>query len=224
MTTKIKASKDQPVLRPVEAYYDKDASGPPTPLSERFNGGDRLVVPAVVKPPPLKLLETDLRSITRDSDRVVTRVFFERTHNQSEFTWLIFGQTQVRTSRDRPDGRWRLDARMGNGATDFEHDSAYAISLPLVGLQFLRVDYHQTELVAWVDPNCGQTQTDFHVPRPGYNPMIHKDAYLCKEKKCQRHPIVPEGLWTPPFDPELYKLVRGKKVVIHIGPVIPEKE
>ena len=177
------------------------------------------------KGPPL----TDLRSITRDSKRCETRVILQldwRTKSE----WLVFGQAQLRAQREsQPDGRFRLEARMTEGVTDFEHDSAYALKLPLIGVQFssMLVHYHQTHLIGWVDPDA--EDMDFMVPNPGYNPMKHKDAHVCKDKSCLKenpkgHIIVPQGFYVPPPNPALYKLVRGKRVEIIIGLVVKENK
>jgi len=160
---------------------------------------------------------TDLRPITRDADKCRTVVTIHLDWQTKE-KWLEFGQAQIRFQQEsRPsDGRHRLEARMTAGVTDFEHDSAYALRLPIVGLTFQGTDYHQTHFTAWVDPN--EADHDFHVPRSGYNPMRHKDAWKCKEcKGKESHIIVPEGFYVPPYDAELYEVVRGKRIEILIG-------
>jgi len=187
------------------------------------------------KPEPVVsplVAETDLRNITRRSDRLKTVV---RIHLnwETKRDWLVLGETQIRAQKDGGgDGRWRLEAYLGKGVTDFEHDSAYAVRLPLIGLQLgpLAVSYHRTELFAWVDPNEDPAfSPDFRVPRPGYNPMTHPDIHVCKTKGClednpKGHIIVPQGFYVPPFDAELYEAVRGKKVEISIGPVYEKDE
>lgn len=104
---------------------------------------------------PLPDLYTDLRGITRDPKRCRTTVMIELKWD-TKIEWLEFGQAQIRSQMDRPDGRWRLEGRITEGVTDFEHDSAYALRLPLIGLQLgsLTVHYHTTHFTAWVDPNA----------------------------------------------------------------------
>lgn len=178
--------------------------------------------PPVRDEPPV----TDLRGITRYSDRCVTRVAI-RIDWSKTVEWLICGQSDLtRASDTRQDGRWRLTARMGDGTTDFEHDSAYAFQLALIGLQLdsLAVNCHISNFVAWVDPN---DPDGFRVPRPGYDPSKHPESHRCKDRQCaangnKDHIILPEGFFVPPFDAELYKLVRGKQVSISIGPVFGE--
>lgn len=187
--------------------------------------------------------ETDLRGITRHSDRMMCTVKVDlgygRDGREREFLWLRAGECQIRT--DQKCGTCRLEAYLADNACDAEHDTASALRLPLIGLTLgdMGVHYSQTYFVAWIDPNlddfnvrCGE----FAVPRPGYNPMKHKDAEICEgiynEKKglfCKwndgkKHVIVPEGFYVPPFDRELYEAVCGKRVEIVIGPTAKDDE
>ena len=184
---------------------------------------------AVVKDETSSLIQlTDLRSITRMSDKCLTTVTIHLDW-EKKTTWLQFGAAQLRTQKDRPDGRHRLEARMTEGVTDFEHDSAYALRLPLVGLFFEGVEYHQSTFSAWIDPNDdpngGGRFTDFHVPRSGYDPTKHPETHKCKQcKGKESHLIVPEGFYVPRFDKELYEAVRGKRVDIRIGPTFKDDD
>lgn len=190
--------------------------------------------------------ETDLRPITRDSKRLMCTVTMELGYTRDGYTrrvtWLQFGECNIRSQRDRVDGRWRLEAHLANNACDEEHDTAWALKLPLIGLQLgaLAVDYSRTHFVAFVDPDAGpergSSSGDFHVPRPGYNPMKHPEATICegiynktKNQYCKwnnkkKHVIVPGGFYVPPFDKELYEAVRGKRVEIVIGPVLKDED
>jgi hypothetical protein len=182
-----------------------------------------------------KSLETDLRSICRESKRCFASVrldfgWVEGHDRQVQVDWLKLGQVNITRQSDRDTGRFRLEAYLEN-ATDVEHDSARCVRLPLIGLTLdpLAVHYHLTNFVAWVDPNVGDDEYDFAVPRPGYDPRKHSDAYVCKDKSCQEededgkkqksHYVVPQGFYSPPFDAELYKVVKGKRVEISIGPM-----
>src|SRR3989344_2568669 len=103
---------------------------------------------------------TDLSNITRYSDKARTVVTIQpdfRGFNEA-FKWLEFGQAQLRN-----EGRicW-LGAYLTEGVSDFEHDSAHALRLPLIGLQFEHLWYQNTHFKAWVDPN---NPDDFRVPR-----------------------------------------------------------
>ena len=188
------------------------------------------------KPAPIEMsppireapAETDLRGISRAADCCLTTVIL-RVDWDIKLKWLVFGLAELcRQSDSKNDGRWRLEGRMTSGVTDVEHDSPYVVRLPLIGLQLdgLAVCYHTTHFVAWVDPN---DPTGFHVPGPGYDPTKHKNAVLCKVKSCREespkgHILVPPGFYVPPFDPELFRLVRGKQVEIQIGPVFKGEE
>jgi hypothetical protein len=122
--------------------------------------------------------ETDLRAITRDTDKCRTTVALY-LDGYTRTPWLRFGQAQLSSQSERHTGRSRLEARMTAGVTDFEHDSAYALRLPLIGVQFdgLLVRYHTTFLIGWIDPDA---EEDFHVPGPGYDPTKY-EIFVMKE-------------------------------------------
>ncbi len=157
----------------------------------------------------------DLRPITRDP-HLCRPSFTLHWDWETESTWIMAGQCQLRTDR-KPDSI-SLDARM-DGATDREHDAAYAFQLPIIGHRFEDVLYHVTTLTAWISPNA---LSNFHVPastfKPkGYDLRNHPESYNCEScKGDDAHIIVP--YFVPPVDAELYKLVRGKRVTIRIGP------
>ncbi len=172
------------------------------------------------------LPKADFRSITRRSDICLTQVIV-RLDFETKVEWLTLGESRVRSRRDTKDGNWRLDAYLPIGVTDFEHDSAYALQLPLIGLQFDHVYYHRTYLTGWVDPDCNDGR-EFRVPGPGYDPMSHPEAVECRAATCKSnkpfpHMIVPQNFYVPPFNLDLYKIVKGKQVEIRIGPIF-EKE
>jgi len=174
---------------------------------------------------PLPIVKTDLRDITRNSKKCVTYVTLHWDWD-TRIEWLIFGEVQLRYQENLK--QWTLAARLIAGVTDFEHDSAYALQLPLIGLQFENfVEYSRVHADAWIEPNDPER---FRVPLPGYNPMKHPKTVICDGKKhckwgdSKSHPIIPEGFYAgPPTDLELYKLVRGKRISIIFGPT-PEKE
>jgi hypothetical protein len=121
---------------------------------------------------------------------------------------------------------------MGHGACDPEHDTAYALRLPLIGVEFEWADHHQFRFHGYVEPGLDPTDrhNTFHVPLPGYDPTTHPKAETCNGKKnCKwgdgkKHVIVPEGFYVPSFNPELYKLVAGKRVVILMGKAPSKKD
>lgn len=173
----------------------------------------------------MDLKETDLRSITRDSDTCVTSVVVDLGYDEKghplKVTWLVSGQSQLQPiDSSLSIRRWLLTSYMSN-ATDFEHDSAYAFRLPLVAVELKAVWYHNAHFTALIQP---YDEEDFHVPLPGYNPLEHPDTEKCD--RCtgeQAHLIVPEGFYVPPFEKELFKLVAGRPVEVSIGPVRKEQ-
>ena len=162
----------------------------------------------------------DLSKICRRSAQCKTRVQVEWDW-ETRFDWILAGEAQLCQQNDRHDGRWRLQAYLVAGVTDFEHDSAYALRLPLVGVTLDSVLYHAMSFTAWIDPNAETDKSsDFRVPPPKYNPMKDPGAHKCKVCKGKNaHVIVPEGMYVPPFDAKLYELVRGKKVNIVLSTV-----
>lgn len=158
---------------------------------------------------------TDLRDITRSSDITKTIIgIYMGTKWEGSGPWLVFGACEVRNEENI----CRISAYLDYDITDPEHDSAYALRLPLIGLEFINVCDNYTHLKAYVDPN---NEREFHVPNPGYNPTILEDSYKCTD--CEEpHIIVPEGYYVPPVNKELYEKARGRKVGIRIGPVYKE--
>jgi hypothetical protein len=166
--------------------------------------------------------ETDLTKITRNADKYRTWVSLEWDW-ETRITWLVFGECSLRTN-DRRDGRWELGARFTYGVTDFEHDNIWACKLPLVGVQFEWAESHGFRFFGYVDPTLDveDRHNGFYVPKPGYDPRKESKVFECKDQRCKGdkpwpHLIVPEGFYVPPFDPELYKLVAGKRVEIIAG-------
>jgi len=168
--------------------------------------------------------ETDLRTITRRSDKCQTVIYLCDYLGHAKWKWLIFGEMQLR-SHDRNAQRHYVSAYLGQGATDVEHDSALALQFPVLGLKFEHLWYHTTVFSAIVDPlHDGQdeemdemTRGEFRVPGPGYDPMKLSGASICDYGQCQPHPIVPEGYYLPPHDPKLHLAVAGRYIEIHVG-------
>lgn len=168
---------------------------------------------------PMKIEKTDLHSITRSPDKCRSFVWIvdDDDDDHPRHDWLVFGEADLRA---RDNGKSWLEAYLNN-ATDFEHDSAFALRIPLVGLQFVRMRHSSALFRAWVDPNG---YDEFYVPLPGYNPLEHKDTVKCDGKRCgYKHFIVPEDLYVPPFNKELYEAVRGKEIQIRVGPNWPKQ-
>jgi hypothetical protein len=159
---------------------------------------------------PFDLL--DLRHITRDSSRAVCRVRIQAS-DYHDYEWIVCGVANLQMEKHF----CRLTARTNAGITDFEHDSAYALSLPLVGVEFEFTMNHHSQFRAWVRPD---DLSDFNVPPPGYDPTKDEKAEKCKRCK-PRHWIVPA--FVPPPNGKLFDKVRGRKVQISFGPVFSEE-
>lgn len=161
-----------------------------------------------------KLPLVDLRPICRDSHRCLTSVsVLVDRHLTVPHKWLLLGQAHL----DRRDGSTDecvLRAYLGRHATDFEHDSAYALQLSLYGVAWKTVTYQRAVFRAIIPPDLDLT--DFRVPAPGYNPFNLDKTVSC-ERCANGHPIVPEGHYVPHGDPATLDLVRGKRVEITFG-------
>jgi hypothetical protein len=160
----------------------------------------------------------DFRKITRPGSITTVNVTIDYTR----CPWLLFGQCYLRQNDGANKGNWRLGAYLAD-ATDFEHDSAHALSFPLIGVHVTAADYGTTHIQGWIDPQPRWSE-DFCIPPKGYDPRKHPDAEMCpqckgkKGSENQRHIMVPEGFYSPPKNPELFKQMRGLKVEIDIGP------
>src|SRR5512135_114933 len=169
----------------------------------------------------------DVIKLCRNPKRAFCSVWlYPDWDRRNKIEWIRLGEASLRPSRDNADGRWTLDARMAGGVTDFEHDTAYVIKLPLIGVGFdgLAIHYTRIHLIGWVDPN---ELEDFRVPPPGYDPVKDPGTYSCKDKRCleehpKGHPIIPEGMWLPKPNEELFRRVAGKRVEIIMGPVVKD--
>jgi len=157
------------------------------------------------------IVETDLTGITVDSDVVRTTVWLCDEFGHRELKWLSFGAAEIRLAREslRP-ARWWLQAYLGQGATDWEHDNALAVRLPLLGLELQMVRWSNVFLGALID---GRDPAEFRVPGPGYNPIA--EGKICDSEHCgRRHPVVENYL--PPENPGLLQEVVGRQVEISI--------
>lgn len=172
------------------------------------------------------ILETDLRAVSRESDRCQTTVYVHEDNHPhaSRQKWIVAGQGKLRLDMNPPE----LQVYLPAGVTDFEHDSGYALRMPLIGIEFEGIQYHTTIVSAYVAP---RSLDDFAVPWPGYNPMEHPDTIMCGEgdtgyDECKQnpHPMVPEGFYTPYNDADLYHEVEGRMVTIHFAVVRPDDD
>jgi hypothetical protein len=169
-----------------------------------------------VKKAPFIVTPADFRKLSREADRCITVVTVFDCHEYGDrIRWLRFGQANLQYHEHSK--QCVLKAYLGD-ATDCEHDSAYILQLPLIGLTFQSPLYHTMEFSAWIDPNGFE---EFRVPRDGYDPASLPDADRCKMKGCRKgHLIVPPGYYAGPKpDRELFEAVRGKRVEVSVGVV-----
>lgn len=172
-------------------------------------------------PPPM-----DFRPLSRNSGKILTTIILYTDHEQSE--WIKLGEIALRERGNPFKGVWSLGAYLLN-ATDFEHDSAHLLRMELVGVEFTAVEYGQTRFEGFIR---GDSEEDFKVGGPDYNPLKEKGAKECKGTKkdyCKwgdgkPHPIVPEGFYVPPVNAELFNIVRGRRVEVITGPVRTKEE
>lgn len=166
---------------------------------------------------------TDLRSITRRSAECETTVTIVGPYDNFRHPWLRWGEANLRDFGG--EGGRRKDVLLTaylDNATDFEHDSAHALQLPLIGWTFDSMRYHAVRFSAWVLPTLDPSWDQFRVPGPGYNPLAHPETIDCDNENCigpgGPHRIVPEGFYIAPHNPELYERVRGQQVLVTIRP------
>lgn len=156
-----------------------------------------------------KVRFADFRGITRDPHVSTCRVDLEVLGARKP--WLAFGTPMLERGRE---GRWVLKAHLRDGATDGEHDSAYALKLPLVGLEFTYTLYGHFYFRAFVS---AEEPGDFRVPHASYDPFV--GAQRCRTCKGKYSHAFCDFL--PPAEPGLYEAVAGLPVVISAG--CPEK-
>lgn len=147
----------------------------------------------------------DLRPFTRPG--MVTAVMFEEPGERRE--WFTAGRADL---RQEAMGGTELLIRYAGGVTDFEHDLAFALRLPLIGLKFETCYNGAVEFSAWVDP---RNERGFRVPAVPVDPAALPGTVMCDNEQCGNpHPIVPEGWYAPPHDPALFAQVAGRRVKI----------
>lgn len=169
----------------------------------------------------------DLRNITQDPEDACTEIKVKLMHHH--FSWIKAGRLSRLefNGRSDPPG-WRLAARMAGGATDFEHDSAYAFSLSIISPTIEMGINGFVWIHAYINPNP-YLDDDFRVPTSSeYDPCKLVGSHICEEEACLKdggpHPIVPEGYWFPPRNTDLFKRLRGTPITIIVGAPFKEDD
>lgn len=149
----------------------------------------------------------DLRKLCRDHEKVWTCVRLQwGGSGLSSFDWILLGQIRLhnRNNRNFP-GVWVLDSYLGE-FTDVENDSAFILSMELIGVEFEAVRYGRTFASGYINPSLDTCCSKFHVPPQDYNPF---DDRSTDEQKYAKY--------IPEHNTELYRQVRGKRVEIITG-------
>lgn len=154
----------------------------------------------------------DLRPITRDSDHAETQISVI-LQNQPVL-WIQAGRL---SHFNLSPSNQNLGAYFRDGVTDFEHDSAYAFHINVVGT-FLHQIYHGVvELRAWLASRADDTER-FKIP---VAPIDLDSLEWCSScTGSERHRV---GAYTPKPHRELWERLRGAELVIQIAPVTPEE-
>lgn len=152
----------------------------------------------------------DLRSCTRDSNRVVTTISITGP-NGYPCPWVTCGRLDMHT---REDGQSILSSK--TDAVDQSHDTARAFRLPLVG--FTMRNFISDGHMFFTGYVLADDDQDFRMPVAGWDP--YKGAEKCPDEDCDfdhEHRIVPEGQWAgPKHNKALYKATKGMKVEVRI--------
>lgn len=169
-------------------------------------------------------LVTDLRSITRNADSCLTLVSLVHPSSENQL-WLMFGEAHIRECKPKHE----LCAYLHEGATDMEHDSAWALRVPLIGLTYQSVAYHTLTCQAWVAPwEDAPFREDMRVPLPGQDYWSLAFERQCREKTCcvdddgnfdKKHPGHPITKYLPDPANKLHRLLGGRLVEIQMGPL-----
>jgi hypothetical protein len=164
--------------------------------------------------PKIEMLSVlDLRPYSRRSDVCLTEVKIVDTGWRSgHILWIQAGEAQIRTNEKDQSAELKI---YWDGVTDEEHDSAYILILPLIGVTMTTLYYHTITLNAWVSPTDHES---FRVPSPGYpNPSTTHKCPTCNGNEDREAHLI--GPYIPKVNLELFKVLRGRRLEIHIGPV-----
>ncbi len=163
------------------------------------------------EPEGFVLPKVDLRPFTRDSKKIDTRIFLKgHDYESKQFLWIHVGAVEIRRSPEQGEvEQYILRAHRLVGYTDFEHDSAKALTIPMIGVKLATGFSGCVRLIGWIDFNP-ERANDLRIFNPN---ALDKEASTCKD--CEKpHPIVQ---YVPSPDPVLFNKIRGMQVEIFIG-------
>jgi len=152
----------------------------------------------------------DLRPYSRRPDVCLTEVLVQTGWSSEMTLWIQAGEASIRIN----DHNQTADLKVyWDGVQDAEHDSAYILVLPLIGVKMTLLHCHTVSLIAWIDPN---EYEGFNVPLPGY--PSPNDTRKCLRNDCKGDRAHLIGPYIPKVNTELFTLMRGRRVEINIGP------
>ncbi len=159
------------------------------------------------------LEEIDLTAITSDKTGMICTVKVDVDFRWKP--WLKLGTVSLLAAERDPRLPWRLEARTGDGSTDYEHSGCFVVRLPLVGVGYEFTNDGGSHFHAWIAPK----PDDFRVAPVGWDPGHAKGSSACSHcKDDDKHRVCPQGSWMPPKTPDLFELVKMRAVQIWIGP------
>lgn len=151
----------------------------------------------------------DFRSITRKGPTTQVCLY----HEYRAEPWILCGEINL-TYRENAD-IWMFGARLADGTTDVEHDSAWAFRFDLVGIRLKYIDYGATHIEGWIRGDPGGAE-DTRIAKAGFNPKKVKGVEKCTS--CEdKHIILPPGHYLPAADPAYFDMVRGRRIEITTG-------
>jgi hypothetical protein len=155
----------------------------------------------------------DLRPFTRDSKKISTSIFLKGfRYDDKQFLWIKAGSIDMRKTPEQGDKeQYTLQSLRLRGYTDCEHDSAKALTIPVVGLRMVTGWGGNLRFTGWIDFNPTRAE-ELRVFNPS---AVDPEASVCNDERCGKpHPIVK---YIPNPDPVLFDKIRGMEVEVFIG-------
>lgn len=156
----------------------------------------------------------DLRSQSRNSDKVETNIYVLGLHDSVRYRWLRAGEVDVHRTNEARNYEWVLKIPAGRGARDYDHraSSAAMLSLQYVSLSSVIAGY--THLRGLIPPHDEYVVC---VPRPGES--IFEGGGRCSA--CDEpHPFTS---YAPEADSALDVLLGGRRIEVVIGPPLEDE-
>lgn len=154
----------------------------------------------------MDIQELDLASVTRTENQRYCQISVQDGTSLKKKAWISCGEVSFSEGR----AGHTIRAYLNQDATDFEHDSALAFSIPIIGLTFVHV-YNGTVLFrAFIaPPQSHYDWEDFRVPREIIDLKEATQCDYCEDA----HPIVE---YLPEANPELYRQLSGREIEIFL--------